>query len=323
MDKKRFFSTTGFAYFMLVILWLGVQILLSTIIQTIAPGSIYRYPVLLWLLSSVPLYLAGMPVCALIMQRLPAMELYQNRMTGKNWFSTLCAAVFICYAGNLIGNGVSSLLSRLTGMEITSSVDEMLSSGNLGYVFLFSVILAPLMEELVFRKLLIDRVIVFGDRTAILLSGLFFGLIHGNFYQFFYAFGLGCLFAYVYIRTGRLGYCISFHMTINFLNGFLSSVLLEKINYYDWINSGSYDYMITSIFSHFGALVGIIFLFILLFGMAVAGLVILIMSRRNIELRSAEYEMPAGETFRTVFGNAGMILFVISIVVLFILNIIP
>ncbi|MCD8323465.1 MAG: CPBP family intramembrane metalloprotease [Clostridiales bacterium] len=323
MDKKKFFSTTGFAYFMLVVLWIGVQMLFSIIIQAVAPGSIYRHPLLYWVLSCAPLYLAAMPVCARIMRRLPAMKLYKNKMTGSKWFSTLCIAVFITFAGNLIGNGVSALLSRLTGLEITSSIEEMLTGGDLGYVFLFSVILAPILEELVFRKLLIDRVIVFGDRTAILLSGLFFGMIHGNFYQFFYAFGLGCLFAYVYIRTGKIGYSISFHMAINFLNGFLTSALLDRLDYEQWISGSSTEYMIAAVFSHLGALIGLGLLLLLLFGLGIAGLVFFIMSLRKIDLYSGEYEMPAGQTFRTVFGNIGTVLFLISIVVLFILNIIP
>ena len=39
-----------------------------------------------------------------------------------------------------------------------------------------------------------------------------------NVFQFFYAFGLGLMFGYVYTRTSRLRYSVAMHMLIN-LNG--------------------------------------------------------------------------------------------------------
>ncbi len=180
-------------------------------------------------------------------------------------------------------------------------------------------ILAPILEELVFRKLLIDRAVVFGDRTAILLSALFFGLAHGNFYQLFYAFALGCLFGYVYIRTGKIGYTISFHMTINFLGGFVSSFLLEKLEYSTWINGDSSE-MIYALYTHAGALIGLLLFGVLIIVLFIAGLVRFIMSVRHVKLYPGEYEMPAGKTAKAVFGNAGMILFLITAAVIFIIE---
>lgn len=321
VNKRKFFSTIGIAYFMLILLMLILPVILATMIQAAVPGSLYRYPLLYWIVSLAPQYLIAMPVCVRIMRRLPAVRLYQNRLGGGGaWFSTLCIAIFIMEVGNIIGNLVNALISRLSGIEISSSVEELLSGSNLGIVFIFTVILAPILEELVFRKLLIDRVIVFGDRTAILLSALLFGLAHGNFYQFFYAFGLGYLFAYVYIRTGKIGYTISFHMVINFLGGFVSSFLLEKLNYSLWSN-GETAQMMYSLYTHPGALLGLALYVILLVGLSIAGLVFFITSIRKVNLNSGEYEMPAGKTAKAVFGNAGMILFLIMTAVTFIIEI--
>lgn len=78
---------------------------------------------------------------------------------------------------------------------------------------------APIVEELLYRKMLIDRIAAYGDGVSVVVSGLLFGLAHGNFSQFFYAFGLGALFAYVYIKTGHIGYTIGFHMFFNLIGG--------------------------------------------------------------------------------------------------------
>lgn len=54
--------------------------------------------------------------------------------------------------------------------------------------------------------------------------------------------------------------------------------------------------------------------------MAIAGLVLFILSFRKATLYSGEREMSAGETCKAVFGNAGMILFLISIIGVFAMN---
>ena len=78
----------------------------------------------------------------------------------------------------------------------------------------FLVILGPIFEEWMFRKQLIDHTRKYGEKTAILLSGLAFGLFHMNLFQFFYAFLLGVMFGYIYMRTSKLRYSTAMHMII-------------------------------------------------------------------------------------------------------------
>ena len=74
-----------------------------------------------------------------------------------------------------------------------------------------------IMEELVYRKLIIDRLYVHGEMAAILFSSVLFSLVHGNLFQVFYAFLNGCILGLVYTRTGRIRYTIALHMVTNFL----------------------------------------------------------------------------------------------------------
>jgi hypothetical protein len=82
---------------------------------------------------------------------------------------------------------------------------------------IFGVIMAPILEEIFFRKILCTKLLPLGEGYAILLSAAVFGLIHGNLYQFAYAFLVGLLFAFIYVKTGKLRYGIFFHMIINLL----------------------------------------------------------------------------------------------------------
>ena len=70
--------------------------------------------------------------------------------------------------------------------------------------FIIAVLIAPTAEELLFRKLLTERIVKYGELAAVLASGLFFGLFHGNLNQFSYAFLLGLFLGFIYVKTGKL-----------------------------------------------------------------------------------------------------------------------
>ena len=88
-------------------------------------------------------------------------------------------------------------------------------------------ILPAIFEELLFRKFLIDRTIRHGEFISCAMSGIMFGLWHGNFQQFFFAFFIGVLFAFVYIRTGNIIYTMIMHASMNLVT---STVTVELFN---------------------------------------------------------------------------------------------
>ena len=119
------------------------------------------------------------------------------------WFVICMGGV---YFGSLIGQFLMTIVSVITGETMVNQVEEMIMDMSLWAVILSAVILAPIMEELIFRKLVLDRLAGYGPAVAMSVSALVFGLAHGNFYQFFYAFLLGLIFAYIYLRTGKVRY---------------------------------------------------------------------------------------------------------------------
>lgn len=119
---------------------------------------------------------------------------------GK-WIQMFLILMALMYIGNIIGTIITSVLGSGTGLDFTAPVEEMISGSNLLSVFVFSVLLAPLVEEYLFRKLLIDRLIVTGDKTAIIVTSLIFAVMHGNISQFCYTFAVGlgagiCIYPY-------------------------------------------------------------------------------------------------------------------------------
>jgi membrane protease YdiL (CAAX protease family) len=149
---------------------------------------------------------------------------------GVRQFLLLLVIAFGCMtAGGLLGNLIMDAMSRLMRYDYAFVLDSVVMKTPARFTFLFVCICAPLGEELLFRKLLIDRVRRFGDLTAILLSGFLFGLFHGNLFQFFYAALVGMILAYVYTRSGRYSLCVIMHSVINFVGSVVSPAVTKLV----------------------------------------------------------------------------------------------
>ena len=323
MEQKKIYSNIGLSYFLLAAITLILQLAVGLIIRGTG-NRISGNHILMWILSIAPMYLVGMPVCVRMLGRLPKKYLYRNRIKAGKWFLYFAICMFIMYAGNLVGNAVEAIISAITGIDMQFQLQEMISQEPLGIIFLFSVILAPILEELVFWKALIDRAIVLGDKAVILLSGFLFGLFHGNFYQLFYAFGIGCVFAYIYIRTGNVKYTISLHMAVNFFGGFLSAIFVKRLDIDMLTNSSVMPGQILAYLTgHIGILVLYLLYLLCMIALAITGLVLFIVNMKKAVYRSGEYSLPRRQMAKAMFGNVGMLLFCAICVVMFAVNMIP
>ena len=220
------FSRIGFAVCAYMLATMAVQMLaaLSPAFLKWVNGSDWG----LYLYSSIPQYLVGAPLLVLLLRPLPRENWPRTGMTASGWMRCLLMCFGLGFAGNLIGQMVQQLFTLLTGLSPTNPLESLLDGALLPQIVCIG-IAAPVVEELLFRKLLIDRLHRFGDRTALFVSALVFGLLHGNFSQLFYAFGIGLLLGYLYCRTRQLGYTILLHMAVNLFSGVLLPLLIEAL----------------------------------------------------------------------------------------------
>lgn len=92
---------------------------------------------------------------------------------------------------------------------------------------LFSTIISPIIEELVYRDYLykeINKVAGFG--ISIVLSSLVFGLMHFEPRQYIYTFFMGILFAYIYHKMGCVASILA-HISFNMTATVLPIILLR------------------------------------------------------------------------------------------------
>ncbi|MEG0473704.1 MAG: CPBP family intramembrane glutamic endopeptidase, partial [Solibacillus sp.] len=98
-------------------------------------------------------------------------------------------------------------------------------------------ILAPIWEELFFRGILLRRLMIkWSPQKSIIVSSLLFSLIHVNPLTVIFAFFLGCLLGYVYLKTKSIIVPIVVHSFSNFL-AFLQFI---------WVNRSSAELLPTT-----------------------------------------------------------------------------
>ena len=230
-DPPRARLHTGmiaFAAALVLILALVAQIFIYGFVSA-------NYPALLesewfsWAYSSLPMYLISMPIASLLLLTIPAKAPQKRKLNPLMWFGFLFLCFALTYFANYLGQYVTSWLSQGTNVEVENELAEMTSVAPLWVNLVFVGILAPIFEELFYRKVIINRLRRYGDLPAILISGLIFGLTHGNFSQVFYTIVVGMLLGFIYIRTGSVLYTISIHAAFNMIGGVYTAELMRRM----------------------------------------------------------------------------------------------
>ena len=255
----------------------------------------------------IPMYLMAFPLYLLISRPLETAPPEKQKMSLFQLIKAFFVCEFIGIAGNLMGMIVNVILSFIVGTNTSSNfiVGGVFGDTPLLFIFL-AVVCAPFVEEFLFRKILIDRIRKYGNTTAILISGIMFGLFHGNFTQAFYAAMLGMLFAFIYIRTGKIQYTIALHMSVNFWGTAMPYLTLkdhdidELITAISSLNPDRILEMASSM-KPFLLMVASTYLF------AFIGMILLIVYRKKLTVPTPIAPLPKGRRFVTACGNIGFI----------------
>ena len=311
-NNKKVFSRVGWACFTVLAVATVLQLAGVALVQVFKP-ELLATAWFTMVLSFAPLYLAAFPLGLLILKPLPAQKPIEYKIGFGKLMTFLVMCFSVMYIGNIVGTIINSIIAGIKGTELGNPLYEILNNSNIYLNMIFVVILAPIFEELIFRKLLIDRVRPYGEGIAILVSGLMFGLFHGNLYQFFYAFGLGAMFAYIYVRTGKVIYTIILHAIINFFGGVLTPLIVENLDLEAISNLDSSDpqKMMELVQGNLPSIVGYGIYVLAIFGVFITGLVLLLTKRKSAVILPTEKQLAKGTGFKTVFLNAGMIFFVL------------
>ena len=250
------------------------------------------------ILGMIPMYLVGFPLLTVMLgKQVPAQKPERHKMTAGQYVLSAIICLGLAYAANIAGNILTTIIGLVTGKPVENQIFSVVDSLHPVIILVYMVICAPIVEEFVFRKLIVDRAVRYGQGVAVVLSGLMFGLFHGNLNQFVYASVIGMFLAFLYVKTGNLKITISLHMLFNFIGGFLSSLLLKAIDlegYMEAAAEGDMHAIVQQIMGNAGAwvLYGLFTVFV--FGMLIAGGVLFIMfaAKKKVTFERGEASVP-------------------------------
>lgn len=314
---KKHFSSLGLMYFFGALIIIGVQVAVSMLVLAFAP-SLLDNPNLSLLVSMLPTYAIAFPLTSLLIRQVPGVQMKKHNMKPTQLLGAFAISYALMYLSNLAGQFFTNIIGIIKGSPVDDAIADLVSELNPLTAFFVMVLLAPALEEWIFRKLLVDRTIRYGEGTAIFLSGLMFGLFHGNLNQFVYTFLIGAFWAFIYVKTGRLRYTIYLHMALNFMGSVGSLFFLDAIS---TLEGGS------SAMNGFHFLLGMLLplaivipYLIVVFGLVISGIVLLVTNWKRFRLIPAELFIPKEKRFSVIFLNAGMILYVLFWIIQIILQ---
>ena len=307
IDSLKYFFRIGLALVLLRVVTTGIQTAVQYIIAEISRDlyvSLVNGPWFLLALSIIPLYCAAFPIFYFVLPKPAAAPRAPKRLSVGNIISSIVACFPFLYLGAYTGTAVVDAISDIIGAPISNGLNNIVNIAPMWLVFICTVIIAPIGEELIFRKLLIDRVAPFGELSSVLLSGLTFGLFHGNFNQFFYAFFLGCLMGFVYAKTRNILHSVLMHMAVNFFGSVVSPLAVSQ-KAINALNKIASDPTAALTEDFLAALPAIAFVLCAL-ALIIAGAVVFIVKVRKVRFEKAELFAECGNK-KAIFANPAVI----------------
>ena len=178
-----------------------------------------------------------------------------------NKLSILLYSIIIVSAFQFVVNPLINLGIHLMNHSQNQPINPL---NNSIFDIISMILLAPIIEELVFRGIILKSFLLnYKPIKAILFSSILFGLIHFSSEKILGVFVLGVFFGWIYFKTNSLLFAIILHISENisgFISGFLkfnfnTSSLINWHNIYGNYTLYIYIFFLTSIYVCFKLLV--------------------------------------------------------------------
>ncbi len=300
-DAKKYFSRFGWFAVVFNVAITAFQMIAITLLQALAPSLLSNY-LISEILSLISIYAVAFPIALLVLAPLPTVTPVKEKMRTRDFVCAVC----ICEALMLVGSYISSFVlsvfsSFLGGASFTNPLASSVESQPLWATLLFTAILAPLLEEIFFRGAVCKKLLILGEGYAVVLSSAFFALCHGNFFQLFYSFIIGCFFGFIYVKTGKLRYTVMLHMIVNLIGTVVVTLVLDFADIESWL-SDTFEVTAENMYQVL-AFVGYE---AVILGASIFGLIMLFKNKKRIRFDSGLLPPPERRGVSCVMMNSGV-----------------
>ncbi len=134
-----------------------------------------------------------------------------NKPKKKTFLPLFFIGIAICAFSNIASSMAGYLFEKMgVRYEVVYAENP---DGIFGFLLslLATVVVPALVEEFACRGIILGVLRKFGDTFAIIISSLFFGLMHSNFEQIPFAFFVGVALAFVTIKSGSIWLAVLIH----------------------------------------------------------------------------------------------------------------
>ena len=281
------------------------------------------------IMNSVNVCRVGTVVLSFMLKKLPVYKIEKRKMKFGQLFLIIMMMYGLTQVGSLMGMPIHLALSAFSVSEAdsVSTLPDLLLTSNPIVRTVCVGILPAVFEEILFRKFLIDRTIRHGEFISCAMSGIMFGLWHGNFQQFFFAFFVGVLFAFVYIRTGNIIYTMILHASMNLVTSTITLNLLIKLLESMGMDMISGEYLTEpteeTIIAMIPILLLTLFWILCLFVFQVVGFILLIVKRKKFKLIPWIGELSRKQILHKMTHSVEMWIFFLMAIMLFLISYLP
>lgn len=188
------------------------------------------FTVLNYTFSNISTYIPKLLAFGVLYKKYRPLKRLDTQYENKSYYPLIFIPAMFAFAmwGSNITTCINYILQLLFGAGEIQNVMEAIapSSFSAGVVTLiFTAFVAPVFEEIIYRHLLLRSLKPIGDTPAIIISALVFGLAHGNFDQFAYAFLSGIIFGLMAVRYDTIIPGMVLHLINNF---FVTVITYQK-----------------------------------------------------------------------------------------------
>lgn len=149
----------------------------------------------------------------------------EKRMTLIAFLSFFCINI-ACQSLFTYCNLALEIIFNHFGFTMQEALASATDPGEDFVTILYTALLAPFFEELIYRGFAIRYLERYGKVFAIILSAFLFGVMHGNIPQGLFAFFIGLLYGYI-----ALEYSVFWTFIMHFINNFGLGFLYSKLLY--------------------------------------------------------------------------------------------
>lgn len=224
---------------------IGIGLVIFTLLSNVAAEGavklVVRFIPIPWLqkysmlislgISLVTMYFIALPMCTLSWRKMEKSKPHNNKFSWFLGFKVFSLAIFLSVVSKIISSMVHYVLESTIGTTFTQDTVDMIIQMKWYEAVIPVAVIFPFFEELLFRKLIIDRTKMYGEGLSIIFSALLFAFFHCSIDQFFYTFALGILLGYVYVNTGKLKLCWLLHGLFNLWGSIIPLAILQVIDY--------------------------------------------------------------------------------------------